>query len=125
MEKMINKKIIDSEGLIECFKKHHLETYSLDDIIDVIRSYTQTIVPDVNVGDTVWVIKEDYISRSIIECTVIRKTIKSRYTFTVKGLDFYYGTFTRNSIGKKVFYSEEDAYAAFVKITKKTEKNII
>ena len=78
MEKLINKKIIDSEGLIECFKKHPLETYSLDDIIGVIRSYTQTIVPDVNVGDTVWVIKEDYISRSIIECTVIRKTIKSR-----------------------------------------------
>lgn len=119
MEKMINKKIIDSEGLIECFKKHPLETYSLDDIIGVIRSYTQTIVPDVNVGDTVWVIREhydadsiDYISRTIIKCTVIRKTIKSRYTFTVKGFDFYYGTFTRNSIGKKVFYSEEDAYAA-------------
>ena len=53
MEKMVNKKIIDSEGLIECFEKHPLETYSLDDIIDIIKSYTQTIVPDVNVGDTV------------------------------------------------------------------------
>ena len=37
---MVNKKIIDSEGLIEYFKEHPLETYSLDKIIDIIKSYT-------------------------------------------------------------------------------------
>lgn len=68
----------------------------------------------VEIGMEVFVITQyGTHEKEIIKCTVNRKTLKSKITFSVNGLyknfNCYKGTFTDSSIGKKVFLSREEA----------------
>lgn len=86
-----------------------------EDLKAAFKEYASITIPDVEIGQTVWVIREKYnletqkIEHKIIECKVHKKTIKKKHTFSVRGAGYYIGTFTKNSIGKTVFFSEEDA----------------
>lgn len=122
-EQLINKRMVDIDDLLnyilnasgvdigddyywDCFK---------ESITRAFNEYTSMTVPDVEVGQTVWVIRKEYscalqkMKTEIIECKVHKKTIKKKYTFSVRGKKYYVGTFTKNSIGKTVFFSEEEA----------------
>lgn len=58
----------------------------------------------------IWIISRDYHDiYSIKECHVHKKQIRARYTFSVRGRHYYCGIFTKNSIGKTVFFSKETA----------------
>lgn len=81
-----------------------------------VEKFVATVVPDVEIGQTVWVITDgeyDFdtqkFSKVIKKCYVHRKTIKKKYTFTVRGDGFYIGNFVKSSIGKTVFLTEEEA----------------
>lgn len=86
-----------------------------EDLKKAFSEYVSMTVPDVEVGQNVWVIRKKYncteqkMEHEIIECKVHKKTIKTKYTFSVRGDRYYTGTFTKNSIGKTVFFSEEEA----------------
>lgn len=86
-----------------------------EDLIEAFKEYTSMTVPDVEIGQTVWVVRKTYSCSEnkeqyeIIECKVHKKTIKKKYTFSVRGGRYYTGTFTKNSIGKTIFFSEEEA----------------
>lgn len=86
-DKLINKQLVDIDELLQFLSD-----------------------PDVEIGQTVWVINRDYHDvYSIKECHVYKKQIRARYTFSVRGRHCYCGTFTKNSIGKTVFFSKEAA----------------
>ena len=68
----------------------------------------------VEIGMEVFVITQyGTHEKEIIKCKVNRKTLKSKITFSANGLyknfNYYNGTFTDSSIGKKVFLSREEA----------------
>ena len=65
--------------------------------------------PDVDVGDIVYTVSSTYCGYEIHECRVTRKTIKARESFSVNGEYPYSATFTKNSIGKTVFFTIDDA----------------
>ena len=108
---LINKYEVDigDDYYRNCFNE------SLKKAFDI---YISTTVPDIKVGQTVWVIRKDYnydkqkMEYEILKCKVHKKTIKSKYTFSVRGEYDYGGTFTKNSIGKTVFFTEEEALKA-------------
>ena len=68
--------------------------------------------PDVDVGDIVYTVSSTYCGYEIHECRVTRKTIKTRESFSVNGEYPYSATFTKNSIGKTVFFTLNDAIDA-------------
>ena len=76
---------------------------------EVFEEYKKNIVPDVEIGQTVWIVSQEYNRIKIRECHVHKKQIRAKYTFSVRNRKYYYGTFTKNSIGKTVFFSKEDA----------------
>lgn len=115
-DKLINKQLVDIDELLQflsdngfdiddgVWNKHEM---SLRELFD---EYKKNTIPDVEIGQTVWVISRDYHDiYSIKECHVHKKQIRARYTFSVRGRHCYCGTFTKNSIGKTVFFSKEAA----------------
>lgn len=69
----------------------------------------------IDVGQTVYVITQRYKSSpyEVIKCTVDRKTVKKRKSFSVSGSysnGYYYnGTFVENSINRNVFLIKDQA----------------
>jgi hypothetical protein len=69
----------------------------------------------IDVGHTVYVLTRYFRDNpyEVIECTINRKTVITRSTFSVSGKykngNWYNGTFVDNSIGKKVFLNFDDA----------------
>lgn len=76
---------------------------------EVFDEYRKSIVPDVEIGQTVWVVSKSRKEYLLRKCYVHKKQVRSRHSFSVKGKYCYYGTFTKNSIGKTVFFSKEAA----------------
>ena len=122
-EQLTNKRMVDIDDLLDfLLNKRELiigdddyrESFN-EDLREAFSEYASLIVPDVEVGQTVWVIRKKYnytkqvMQYEIVECKVHKKTIKKKYTFSVRGERYYTGTFTKNSIGKTVFFSEEEA----------------
>lgn len=122
-EQLTSKRMVDIDDLLEFLLNkreliigddYYRERFN-EDLTEAFKEYASMTVPDVEIGQTVWVIREKYnldtqkIEHKIIECKVHKKTIKKKYTFSVRGTGYYTGTFTKNSIGKTVFFSEEDA----------------
>lgn len=122
-EQLTNKRMVDIDDLLDFLLNkrelaigdgYYRERFN-EDLIDAFKEYTSMTVPDVVIGQTVWVIRKKYSCQSesfkyeIIKCEVHKKTIKQKYTFSVRGEHYYTGTFTKNSIGKTVFFSEEEA----------------
>lgn len=70
---------------------------------------------NIDVGQTVYVITKRYKSSpyEVIKCTVERKTVKKRKSFSVSGSysnDYYYnGTFVESSINRNVFLIKDQA----------------
>ena len=122
-EQLIDKRMVDIDDLLD-FLLNKRELVIGDDyyrerfnegLIEAFKEYTSMTVPDVEIGQTVWVVRKTYNysenkeQYEIIECKVHKKTIKKKYTFSVRSEHYYIGTFTKNSIGKTVFFSEEEA----------------
>lgn len=122
-EQLINKRMVDIDDLLDFLLNkreliigddYYRERFN-EDLIEAFKEYTSMTVPDVEIGQTVWVVRkaynyaEDKEQYEIIECKVHKKTIKKKYTFSVRGEHYYVGTFTKNSIGKTVFFSKEEA----------------
>ena len=69
----------------------------------------------IEVGQIVYVITQERFSSpyEVVKCTVNRKTIKTRKTFSVSGRyssgDYYNGTFVEKSINRNVFLSKDKA----------------
>lgn len=122
-EQLTNKRMVDIDDLLSfLLNTHEVEigddyyrSLFNDSLKEAFEAYAATTVPDVEIGQTVWVIKQDYsyakqkMEYKIIECRVHKKTIKKKYTFSVRGEHYYVGTFTKNSIGRTVFFSKEEA----------------
>ena len=122
-EQLIDKRMVDIDDLLDFLLNkrelvigddYYRERFN-EDLIEAFKEYTSMTVPDVEIGQTVWVVRKTYSysenkeQYEIIECKVHKKTIKKKYTFSVRGGRYYTGTFTKNSIGKTVFFSEEEA----------------
>lgn len=115
-DKLINKQLADIDELLQFLSDNG---FDIDDGIwnkhemslrEVFDEYKKNTIPDVEIGQTVWVISRNYHDiYSIKECHVHKKQIGARYTFSVRGRYYYCGTFTKNSIGKTVFFSKETA----------------
>lgn len=115
-DKLINKQLVDIDELLQFLSDNG---FDIDDGVwnkhemslrEVFDEYKKNTIPDVEIGQTVWVISRDYHDiYSIKECHVHKKQIRARYTFSVRGRHYYCGTFTKNSIGKTVFFSKEAA----------------
>jgi hypothetical protein len=129
-EKLVNKRMVDVDALMKYlsdwmyFGEHHAKDVE-ESLYERTEEFISTVVPDVEVGQHVFVItdgKWDSTTQShpkeVIECVVHRKTIKTKYTFSVRGHNhgnYYNGNFTLSSIGKTVFFTEEDAKKALEK----------
>lgn len=123
-ERLVNKRMVDVDELLD-FLLNKTEVDIGDDyyrgvfrgsLKRKVEKFVATVVPDVEVGQTVWVItdggydfKAQKYSKVIKKCYVHRKTIKKKYTFTVRGDGFYVGNFVKSSIGKTVFLTEGEA----------------
>lgn len=95
----------DREETLEGFKR----------ILDILK-----LQPDIKVNDTVYVItKYGACKEEIIKCNVTRLTYLNRFTFSVVGEyangNIYNANFTEKSIGKRVFFSKEDAIKKILK----------
>lgn len=122
-ERLIDKRLVDIDDLLDfLLNKRGLnigDEYYTDvfekDLKKAFDEYILMNVPEVKIGQTVWVISKYYsleeqkLKYKIIKSEVCKITIKSRYNFSVRGEHNYRGTFTKGSIGKTVFFSEEDA----------------
>ena len=124
-EQLIDKMMVDIDDLLDfLLTKRELNIgddyyrqFFNEDLNTAFSEYIATSIPDVEVGQYVWVITDgeyDYENRKynkvIKPCYVHKKTIKKKYTFSVREINSYYcGTFTKNSIGKTIFLSEEEA----------------
>ena len=70
---------------------------------------------NIDVGQTVYVITQYRFSSpyEVVKCTVDRKTVKKRKTFSVSGRysngNYYNGTFVEKSINRNVFFSKDNA----------------
>lgn len=124
-EKLVNKRMVDVDALMDYLENDTDLGYESDFMSllqNAVERFTSTTVPNVEVGQIVHVITDgayDFESgknkKIIIKCVVHRKTIKTKYTFSVRGRKGYYnynGNFTLSSIGKTVFFKEEDAKMA-------------
>ncbi|EHG33265.1 hypothetical protein [Enterocloster clostridioformis] len=123
-ERLVKKRMVDVDEMLD-FLLYKTEVYIGDDyyrdafeesLRKEVEKFVATVVPDVEIGQTVWVITDgeyDFdtqkFSKVIKKCYVHRKTIKKKYTFTVRGDGFYIGNFVKSSIGKTVFLTEEEA----------------
>lgn len=87
----------------------------LSEIYEMLKRELCEEINDVDVGQTVYVIAQERFSSpyEVVKCTVNRKTIKTRKTFSVSGRynsgDYYNGTFVEKSINKKVFLLKDKA----------------
>ena len=122
-ERLIDKRMVDIDDLLDfLLNKRGLnigDEYYMDvfenDLKKAFNEYISMNVPEVKIGQTVWVISKYYsleeqkLKYKIIKSEVRKITIKSRYNFSVRGEHNYRGTFTKGSIGKTVFFSEDDA----------------
>lgn len=122
-ERLIDKRLVDIDDLLDfLLNKRGLnigDEYYTDvfekDLKKAFDEYISMNVPEVKIGQTVWVISGSYsyeerkVKYRIIKSEVAKITIKSRYNFSVRGEYNYKGTFTKGSIGKTVFFSEQDA----------------
>lgn len=89
----------DRKDTLEGFKR----------ILDILK-----LEPDIKVNDRVYVVtKYSFGKEEIVECKVTRISYLRKFSFAVKGEyangNFYYANFTEKSIGKKVFFSREEA----------------
>lgn len=101
-DKLINKQLVDIDELLQFLSDNG---FDIDDGVwnkhemslrEVFDEYKKNTIPDVEIGQTVWVISRDYHNiYSIKECHVHKKQIRSRYTFSVRGRHYYCGTFTK------------------------------
>ena len=126
-DKLVNKRMVDVDALITYLEEDTDFGYSSDigSLVVAIERFAENTVPDVEVGQTVYVITDGVwddklhkCDKTILECFVHKKTIKKRYTFSVRSHEkgnWYNGTFTINSIGKTVFFSREDALSKLKK----------
>ena len=115
---LVNKRMVDVDELLD-FLLNKTEVDIGDDYYRgvfeeslkiEVEKFIATVVPDVELGQTVWVItdgeydfKAQKYSKVVKKCYVHKKTIKKKYTFTVRGDNFYVGSFVKSSIGKTVF----------------------
>ena len=113
------KKLVDLDDFLLYLNKNG---FNLDDgcfgtydytIREAAEDYIKLLTPQVKAGQTVWVVRERICGcgNEIIKCIVHHlKTTGQKWTFTCRNNDiFYCGTFTKNSISKKVFFTKEDA----------------
>lgn len=114
---MNKKRIVDVDDLMQYIA---IRTYKNNDsgllvsdlqrIKSLFDDYAEAnCKPDVDVGDIVYTVSSIYHDYEIHECRVTRKTIKARESFSVNGEYPYSATFTKNSIGKTVFFTLDDA----------------
>ena len=114
---MNKKRIVDVDDLMQYIA---IRTYKNNDsgllvsdlqrIKSLFDDYAEAnCKPDVDVGDIVYTVSSTYYVYEIHECIVTRKTIKARESFSVNGEYPYSATFTKNSIGKTVFFTLNDA----------------
>ena len=114
---MNRKRMVDIDDLMQYIA---IRTYKNNDsgllvgdlqrIESLFDDYLKTnYKPDVDVGDIVYTVSSTYYGYEIHECRVTRKTIKARESFSVNGEYPYSATFTKNSIGKTVFFTLNDA----------------
>ena len=106
-DKLINKQLVDIDELLQFLSDNG---FDIDDGVwnkyemslrEVFDEYKKNTIPDVEIGQTVWIISRDYHDvYSIKECHVHKKQIRARYTFSVRGRHYYCGTFTKNSIAR-------------------------
>ena len=91
--------------------------YTLRELFDLYYK-ERSSAPEVKIGQTIWVIKTEYrleqkdFEYKIIECEVRSIMLRERYSFSVtnkRGVNWYSATFTKNSIGKTVFLTQEGA----------------
>jgi hypothetical protein len=123
MEKNMNKRYVDIDDLLDyLLNKSNLDIgddyyreFFEESLKKCCEEYIALTIPDVQVGQKVWAVTKDYnyelqkVQFFIKECHVIRIQIKKRMSFSVKGDSYYFATFTKNSIGKTIFFTEEDA----------------
>jgi len=93
-DKLINKQLVDIDELLQFLSDNGF------DIDDGVWNKHEMSLREVF---------DEYKKNTIKECHVHKKQIRARYTFSVRGRHCYCGTFTKNSIGKTVFFSKEAA----------------
>lgn len=113
--KLINKNLVDMDELLQFLSDNGFDIndgiwnkYEMS-LKEAFEEYKKNNIPDVEIGQTVWIVRKGYKDKyEIRKCQVHKKQIRNRYTFSVQSC-WYNGTFTKNSIGKTVFFSKESA----------------
>lgn len=81
-------------------------------LVDDVMNLPTLFNPQVNVGDTVYVVSKRYYKKEVIKCKVTRMQYKKKFSFTVAGKyengNYYNANFTEKSIGKNVFLDKEE-----------------
>ena len=115
-EKLIDKQLGDMDELLQFLSDNGFEIDRKDlsnhniSLREVFEQYKKNTIPDVTVGQTVWVVTKGYRGKyEIKKCCVYKKQIKTKYVFSVKYKNYYHATFVKNSIGRVVFFSKDAA----------------
>lgn len=103
---MNDKRWVDIDDLMKFVIKQSPTSEFSDNVKSIFDEYTSEVIPDIKIGQAVWVITNNNV---VMKCHVIKMTFKSRFSFTVKGDRCYHASFVASSIGKRVFFSEEEA----------------
>ena len=116
---MNDERRMDGEKFVEFVFRETNDTDLTNTVKNLVNEYLNRRVPQVSLGQEVWIVNGYDKHWRIIKGGIVRIQFKKKYSFVVHYNDWRGGAaYSKNSIGKTVFFTEEDAKKAI------EEKNV-
>ena len=116
---MNDERRMDGDKFVEFVFRETNDTDLTNTVKNLVNEYLNRRVPQVSLGQEVWIVNGYDKHWRIIKGCIVRIQFKKKYSFVVHYIDWRVGAaYSKNSIGKTVFFTEEDAKKAI------EEKNV-
>jgi hypothetical protein len=116
---MNDERRMDGDKFVEFVFRETNDTDLTNTVKNLVNEYLNRKVPQVSLGQEVWIVNGYDKHWRIIKGCIVRIQFKKKYSFVVHYNDWRGGAaYSKNSIGKTVFFTEEDAKKAI------EEKNV-
>lgn len=116
---MNDERRMDGDKFVEFVFRETNDADLTNTVKNLVNEYLNRKVPQVSLGQEVWIVNGYDKHWRIIKGCIVRIQFKKKYSFVVHYNEWRGGAaYSKNSIGKTVFFTEEDAKKAI------EEKNV-
>lgn len=117
---MNDERRMDGDKFVEFVSRETNDANLAETVKNLVNKYLNRNVPQVSVGQRVWIVNGYAQNWYIVKGYIARVQLKKKYSFAVyyDGWSKRGAAYSKNSIGKTVFFTEEDAKKAI------EEKNV-